>query len=79
MPAPFTPTVYILFGNQKPSKIFSVQTYKEVKKNMKKYLEESPVNEVLVFRHRRGEWGEWGETWGYNHKRQPVIIEEGWS
>jgi len=52
--------------------------YSEVKKDMTKLLERSETKEISVSRHRRGEWGEWYETWGFNHERKPFIIKEGW-
>lgn len=54
------------------------KTYAEVKKNLKRLLEESNTKQINVSRHRRGQWGEWYETWGFNHARKPVIIEETW-
>lgn len=58
-------------------KQFSILTYAEVKRNMKDYLSESN-GVVSVYRHRRGEWGEWFEHWDFNHKKKPVIVKEGW-
>ena len=52
-------------------------TYSEVKKRMKYLLEVSDNNEVSVYRHRRGEWGEWFEKWAMINGR-PTIIKEGW-
>ena len=60
-------------------KQFEVPTYAEVKRNMKDYLNEADA-EVTVYRHRRGEWGEWFEKWksSYHDGRKPCIFEEGW-
>lgn len=52
-------------------------TYSEVKKRMKYLLEVSDNNEVSVYRHRRGEWGEYYEKWELVNGR-PTIIKEGW-
>jgi hypothetical protein len=69
------PTVMFEVDGQHRS--FKVKTYKEVKSNMKGYLEICD-DEVSVFRHRRGEWGEWFENWQFNHERKPTIVKEGW-
>jgi hypothetical protein len=57
-------------------------TYAELKKNLKKLIQESPDHEVTIFRSRRGEWGEWFEKWilsSYNYNNgEPIIIKQGW-
>jgi hypothetical protein len=58
-------------------KQFEVPTYAEAKRNMKDYLNEAN-GEVTIYRHRRGEWGEWFEKWEFNYKRKPIIVKEGW-
>ncbi len=55
----------------------SFPTYTEVKKRMKYLLEVSDNNEVSVYRHRRGEWGEWFEKWAMINGR-PQIWKQGW-
>ena len=52
-------------------------TYSEVKKRIKDLLEVSDNNEVSVYRHRRGEWGEWFEKWAIINGK-PKIYKEGW-
>ena len=52
-------------------------TYERVKRSMKKLLNESNNNLVRVYRHRRGEWGEWFEHWGYVDGK-PKIVKQGW-
>jgi hypothetical protein len=52
-------------------------TYAEVKKRMKDLLEISKNNEVSVYRHRRGEWGEWFEKWS-SINGKPTITKQGW-
>jgi hypothetical protein len=44
---------------------------------MKYLLEVSDNNEVSVYRHRRGEWGEWFEKWAMINGR-PQIWKQGW-
>lgn len=52
-------------------------TYAEVKKRMKDLLKISDNNEVSVYRHRRGEWGEWYEKWSLINGK-PKIFKNGW-
>jgi len=52
-------------------------TYSEVKKRMRDLLAISKNNEVSVYRHRRGEWGEWFEKWAMINGK-PQIFEQGW-
>lgn len=58
-------------------KNFTVGTYKEVKRRMREFLEDSDGNEVSVYRRRRGEWGEWFENWG-RAGSGCEIRKEGW-
>ena len=55
-----------------------IPTYAEVKKRMCEFLKESPDNTVTVYRHRRGEWGEWGEQWGWGGQNKPILLKQGW-
>jgi len=55
----------------------SFESYAEVKKRLRVLLNASIVNEVKVFRHRRGEWGEWFERWSLVNGR-PEIVKQGW-
>ena len=55
----------------------SFGTYAEVKRRMRDLLEISNDNEVCVYRHRRGEWGEWFEHWSMVNGR-PEITRSGW-
>lgn len=52
-------------------------TYEQVKKEMKYLLKVSDDNEVSVYRHRRGEWGEWFEKWAMINGK-PKIYKQGW-
>jgi len=52
-------------------------TYAELKKQIKVLLEISDDNEVCVYRHRRGEWGEWFEKWAMINGK-PQIFKKGW-
>lgn len=52
-------------------------TYTELKRNLKKLIQECPDGEVFVSRSRRGEWGEWFEYWSLSNG-QPVVTKQGW-
>lgn len=52
-------------------------TYRELLKNMKAMLEESPDNEVCVSRSKRGQWGEWFEKW-QKRNGKPYKLSETW-
>lgn len=53
------------------------ETYAEVKKRIKDLLKASDDNKVCVYRHRRGEWGEWFEHWSIVNGK-PKITNQGW-
>lgn len=53
-------------------------TYKELKRNLIKALQDSYDNEVSVSRSRRGEWGEWFENWILSDDGKPKLISQGW-
>jgi len=52
-------------------------TYRELKRNIVRLLQSSFDNEVSVSRSRRGEWGEWAETWILSNGK-PKRIKQGW-
>ena len=54
-------------------------TYRKVKSRVINVLKhENPIgDEVSVSRSRRGEWGEWFETWALVNGK-PKIIKQGW-
>lgn len=72
----FRPQADYYVGGRLMSKPF--KTYVELKKSMSTLLELSDDSKVCVYRHRRGEWGEWFEHWEFNAERKPVIVEQGW-
>jgi hypothetical protein len=57
----------------------SFNTYAELKRNLKGYLEQTTESHIAVFRSRRGEWGEWFEHWELCSNGKPRIIKEGWN
>lgn len=57
--------------------IKSFKTYAELKKQIKFFLKLSYTDEIIITRHRRGEWGEWSETWSLIDGK-PKIIKQGW-
>ncbi len=56
---------------------FIYPTYEELKKDLKKRINESPDGVVDVIRTRRGEWGQWFEKWELINNK-PRLIEETW-
>lgn len=83
----FRPSVYVnvpsnFYGgseyfviNNRIQKSFG--TYAEIKRRMRELLNLSSDNEVCVYRHRRGEWGEWFEYWSLVNGK-PQITRSGW-
>jgi len=72
----FKPTVS--YRNQQGKNVsLRVNTYAEVKKRMNAFMNDSFDEYICVYRHRRGEWGEWFEHW-IKQGRKNVIIKQGW-
>ena len=54
-------------------------TYRELKKDIKKHCERCiEVEGVYVVRSRRGSWGEYFEYWKLDNNGKPYIDREGW-
>lgn len=65
-------------GTKKSSHIINqYSTYKLLKRHLKAMLLASHDEFVSVSRSRRGEWGEWFETWALVDGK-PKIIKQGW-
>jgi len=72
----FRPSVH--YRNEKGENvILTISTYKEVKKRMNAFMNDSFDECVSVYRHRRGEFGEWFEHWQKQSKKN-VIVKQGW-
>lgn len=56
---------------------YEFSTYKELIKNLPKFIRDNEDKEIHVFRQRRGEWGEWFEIWEMNGDKL-VKVKEGW-
>jgi len=65
------------YGKGSPYKTIQYPTYRELKKNIKKHLQENLESIISVSRSRRGEWGEWFENWTLVND-VPTIIKQGW-
>jgi hypothetical protein len=52
-------------------------TYREVKRKMKAFMNDSFDENVYVYRKRRGEWGEWYEHWARIGSKCE-IYKQGW-
>ena len=55
----------------------SFGTYPELLERMEVFLKVSDNNEVIVYRHRRGEWRVWFEKWS-NINGNPTVTKQGW-
>lgn len=73
--ARITPQAHLHNLGQK-TKFEHYKTYKELKKDLPKLIKEN--EEVVVYRSRRGEWGEWFEYWTLTDGK-PTISKQGWS
>jgi hypothetical protein len=65
------------YGKKNRYQTIQYPTYRELKKNLKKHLEENIENTISVSRSKRGEWGEWYEIWKLVNGN-PIIVKEGW-
>jgi hypothetical protein len=52
--------------------------HNHLKPSLPRLFKEYDVNELFVVRSKRGQWGEWCETWEMSNGK-PVIVKEGWS
>lgn len=68
----------VLYQNQQGKDVsLTIKTYAEVKRRMNAFMNDSFDEYIRVYRHRRGEWGEWREVWIKQGKKN-VIIKQGW-
>lgn len=69
---------YVRYTDEKGQiKGVEVSTYAEVKRRMNAFIKDSFDENVAVYRHRRGEWGEWFEFWSKVGSK-PTIYKQGW-
>jgi hypothetical protein len=62
-------------------KYVEFNTYRDFKKQVKSLFHPNyPIegDDITVFRHRRGEWGEWVEKWQLRNGK-PVMVKAGWN
>ena len=52
-------------------------TYRKLKQELKTYIPLSVTDEVTICRQRRGNWGEYYETWRMVQGK-PKIVKQGW-
>ena len=55
------------------------QTYRELKKKLREAINDNNGEAVVVYRSRRGEWGEWYEYWSLNDNDMLCLTKKGWS
>ena len=68
-----------LYNAKRDNQWVEFNTYAELKRNLKSYLEESKERYISVYRSRRGEWGEWFEDWELGDNGKPRIVKSGWN
>ena len=73
-----TPQVSICKNNGEPNEVIFFKTYRELLKNLKTLIKNTAY-EVVVYRSRRGEWGEWFEYWELDANDKLRIYKKGWS
>jgi hypothetical protein len=62
------------YSNKKRSYLYiPYKTYKELKKDIPRLLNESVNGTLSVSRSKRGEWGEWFEEWMAYGKKGKII------
>jgi hypothetical protein len=71
------PHLHVIEPNKDVRLGYTYPTYRILLTKIKQHLAESHVNEVRVYRSRRGEWGEWFEYWSLVNGK-PKIIKQGW-
>ncbi len=72
----FKPTVRYTDNNGKLTSVIC-DSYAEVKRRMKAFMQDSFDENVSVYRSRRGEWGEYYEKWVLVNGK-PKITKQGW-
>jgi len=65
------------YGKKNRYQTIQYKTYVELKRDIKRLLEENFEDTISVSRSRRGEWGEWFEIWKLSYG-QPKKVREGW-
>jgi hypothetical protein len=68
----------VVYTNEDMKRItLTFNTYREVKRKMKAFMNDSFDENVNVYRTRRGEWGEWWEHWA-RIGTKCEIYKQGW-
>jgi hypothetical protein len=68
----------VVYTNEDMKRItLTFNTYREVKRKMKAFMNDSFDENVNVYRKRRGEWGEWWEHWA-RIGTKCEIYKQGW-
>ena len=56
------------------------KTYRELKRNLREYCKDCIDSEgVVVYRTRKGQWGEWFEYWKADDNGKPFIYKQGYN
>jgi hypothetical protein len=69
------PTIWI---EDKGSHVWECfKNYKAALKAVRRMIDASANSEAVIFRKRRGQWGEWREVWRIIDNK-PKIVDQGW-
>jgi len=75
-----TPQVHFKEDGRRDTSINFYKTYhKHLKPAIPQLFKDFNIDEISVYRSKRGEWGEWFEVWKQDGRGGAVIIKEGWS
>lgn len=72
------PQIHIELSNGKSDYVYYKSYHNHLKRDIKNQINRSSNGEVFVVRSKRGEWGEWTETWKIVNGK-PSIVKQGWS
>lgn len=74
------PTILVTKMVDRAHKLHHVEydTYRELRKDLKRQLEESVDDTISVARSKRGQGFEWFEIWELSSGGKPRLVREGW-
>lgn len=72
------PQIHVKLPKGVSDVVFYNTYHKHLKKDIKAQIDRSIDGQAFVVRSKRGEWGEWTETWELKNGK-PSIVKQGWS
>ena len=74
-----TPQVHFKEEGRRDTSFNFYKTYhNHLKPAIRQLFRDFNIDEVTVYRSKRGEWGEWYEVWKLENDKA-VIVKQGWS